>query len=105
MRLKLLKLTNCLGIEEKEIHVGKVTLIDGASESGKTSIIDSIRKGLKNEDVRPKFVNGDKNGVVFMQFDEDFEVIRTVKPDNKATVKILKDGMIPAQPQSFLNAY
>lgn len=104
MRLKLLKLTNCLGIEEKEIQIGKVTLIDGASESGKTSIIDSIRKGLKNEDVRPKFVNGDKSGVVFMQFDEDFEVTRTVKPDNKATVKILKDGMIPAQPQSFLNA-
>lgn len=104
MRLKLLKLTNCLGIEEKEIHIGKVTLIDGASESGKTSIIDSIRKGLKNEDVRPKFVNGDKNGVVFMQFDEDFEVTRTVKSDNKATLKILKDGMIPPQPQSFLNS-
>lgn len=48
MQLKLVKLTNGLGIEEKEIQVGKVTLIQGESESGKTSIIDSIRKGLKN---------------------------------------------------------
>lgn len=104
MRLKLLKLTNCLGIEEKEIKIGKITLIDGESESGKTSIIDSIRKGLKNENVRPKFVNGEKDGIVFMQFDEDFEVTRKVKPDNRATLKITKDGMTPQTPQTYLNS-
>lgn len=103
MQIKLLKLTNCLGIEEKEIKIGKITLIDGASESGKTSIIDSIRKGLKNEDVRPKFVKGEGNGIVFMQFDENLEVTRTVKPDNKSTLKISQNGMTPNQPQSFLN--
>lgn len=103
MQLKLIKITNCLGIEEKEIKIGKVTLIDGASESGKTSIIDSIRKGLKNEDVRPKFVKGEGNGIVFMQFDENLEVTRTVKPDNKTTLKISQNGMSPNQPQGFLN--
>lgn len=103
MQIKLLKLTNCLGIEEKEIKIGKITLIDGASESGKTSIIDSIRKGLKNEDVRPKFVNGEGTGTVFIQFDEDLEVTRTVKSDNKSTLKITQNGMKPNSPQSYLN--
>lgn len=104
MRLKHVKLTNCLAIEEMEINLGKITLIDGASETGKTSIIDSIRKGFKNEDIRPKFVNGEGKGIVFMQFDEDMEVTRTVKNDNKSTLKILKDGMAPQSPQGFLNA-
>lgn len=103
MNLKLIKLTNCLGIEEKEIKVGKVTLIEGASETGKTSIIDSIRKGLKNENVRPKFVKGNDEGVVFLQFDNDLDVTRIVKTDNKATLKVNKDGMSPNAPQTYLN--
>lgn len=104
MNLKFIKLTNCLGIEEKEIKVGKVTLIEGESESGKTSIIDSIRKGLKNENVRPIFSKDNKEGIVFLQFDNDLDVTRTVKVDNKTTLKISKDGMSPNAPQTYLNA-
>ena len=105
MNLKFIKLTNCLGIEEKEINIGKVTLIDGKSRSGKTTIIDSIRKGLKNEDVRPKFVTGEGKGIVFMQFDEDLEVTRTIKGDNKSTVKVSQNGMSPSSPQTYLNDF
>ena len=104
MNLKFIKLTNCLGIEEKEIKVGKVTLIEGKSESGKTSIIDSIRKGLKNENVRPIFSKDNKEGIVFLQFDNDLDVTSTVKTDNKATLKVTKDGMTPNSPQTYLNA-
>lgn len=103
MNLKYVKLTNCLRIEEKEINLGKITLIEGSIETGKTSIIDSIRKGLKNEDIRPKFVNGKDKGIVFMQFDEGLEVTRTVKQDNKATLKVSKGGMSPNKPQAFLD--
>lgn len=105
MNLKHIKITNCLGIEEKEINVGKITLIEGESESGKTSIIDSIRKGLKNENVRPKFVRGNNEGIVFLQFDNDLEVTRTVKADNKGTLKVTKEGMSPKGPQGYLNGF
>ena len=59
MRVSLINLKNCLGQQEVELQPGKITIIQGTSGTGKSSILESIKKMLTNKSDRPKFVYGD----------------------------------------------
>jgi hypothetical protein len=108
MKIKRIEFKNCLAIKEMETKLGNVVEIKGASETGKTSILDSIRKGLENYDARTKFVNKDsdgEDGEIIIELDNGMEIIRKVDFRNSKSKSLeVKDGRKTVRsPQSFLN--
>lgn len=104
MKISKVSIKNCLGIKEIEFSPADVTLIEGKSKSGKTSIIDSIVQFLTNNGERPNFVHENaKNGEVLIEFDNGLKGRKLFKADGKpSTVSIEKDGMQPKGAETFL---
>ena len=106
MKISKINIKNCLGIKEIEFNPTDVTLIEGKSKSGKTSIIDSIVQFLSNNGERPDFVRtGEKKGEVYIEFDNGLIGKKTFKSDGKpSSVSLEKDGMQPKGAETFLKS-
>ena len=105
MKISKLRFKDCLGIEEMEFSAGKINMISGGNERGKTSILETIEKALYNTDRRPKFVKGDSGKAeIYLELDNGIEINRTVKDGGKSTLKVTKDGLKPAGPETYLKA-
>lgn len=105
--IKRLIIKNCLGIEELTLNPGKVNLITGGNERGKTSILEVIEKALFNTKRRARFVRtGAEKAYIELDTDDGINIRRTVKEDaaglDHGTVKVVKDGQPVKAPESFL---
>ena len=91
MKISKLRFKDCLGIEEMEFSAGKINMISGGNERGKTSILETIEKALYNTDRRPKFVKGDSGKAeIYLELDNGIEINRTVKDGGKSNLKSYK---------------
>lgn len=103
MQIKRLEIKNCLGIKELELQAGKVNLIKGANEAGKTSLLESIEKALRNTDRRVTFVHdGAEEGTLYVELDDGLAIDRKVKADGKTSVKLSRGGEKIPRPEGFL---
>lgn len=105
--IKRLVIKNCLGIEELTLNPGKVNLISGGNERGKTSILEVIEKALHNTKRRARFVRfGAEKAYIELDTDDGINIRRTIKEDtaglDTGTVKVTKDGQPVKAPESFL---
>lgn len=105
--IKRLIIKNCLGIEELTLNPGKVNLISGGNEKGKTSILEAIEKCLFNTKRRARFVrSGADKAYIELDTDDGINIRRTVKEDaaglDTGSVKVVKDGQPVKAPESFL---
>lgn len=105
--IKRLVIKNCLGIEELTLNPGKVNLISGGNEKGKTSILEVIEKALFNTKRRARFVRtGAEKAYIELDTDDGLNIRRTVKEDaaglDQGSVKVVKDGQPITAPESFL---
>lgn len=104
MKIKRLEITNCLGIKELQINPGKVNIISGGNEKGKTSILECIEKAVSNSQRRVKFVkDGEDEGTLYVQLDDGVEINRKVTID-KSSVKVVKDGASVKKPETVLKS-
>lgn len=104
-QIKRIEIQNCLGIKEYEIEAGKINLITGGNERGKTSILEVIEKGLQNTQRRPEFVyNGAEEAFLLIALDDGIEVTRKIKSDGKTVGKVIKDGASVLKPESYLKS-
>ena len=105
--IKRLVIQNCIGLEELAFNPGKVNIISGGNEKGKTTILESIEKVLFNTKRRAKFVRlGAEKAYIELDTDDGINIKRTVLEDaaglDKGKVKVSKDGQPQPQPESFL---
>jgi len=105
--IKRLVIKDCLGIEELAITPGKVNVISGGNEKGKTSILETIEKALFNTKRRAKFVRaGAEKAYIELETDDNLSIKRTVKEDeaglDEGSVKVTKDGVPVKAPETFL---
>ena len=107
MMIKRLVIRDCIGIEELTLSPKKVNIISGGNERGKTSILETIEKGLFNVKRRAKFVrmNADK-AYIEIETDDGVSIVRNVKEDDagldSGSVKVTKDGVPVRSPETFL---
>lgn len=104
MIIKRLEINNCLGIKELQINPGKVNVIHGGNEKGKTSLLECIEKALNNTERRAKFVkDGEDEATLYVQLDNGMEINRKVTND-KSTVKVVQGGSSVKKPESVLKS-
>jgi exonuclease SbcC len=102
-KISRLEIKNCLGISELEIQAGKVNIIKGGNEKGKTSILEVIEKGLQNTQRRTKFVrDGAKEATLYIEMDDATSIDRRIKPDGKTSSKITQHGASIPKPETYL---
>jgi len=103
MKIARLEFRNCLGISELEHQAGKINLISGDNEKGKTSVLEAIEKALYNTDRRVKFVkDGEDVATLYVELDDGLTVDRKVKRDGQVSIKVEKDGASIKKPETFL---
>jgi len=104
MKISRLEIKNCLGIKELEVQAGKVNLITGDNETGKTSVLESIEKAIYNAERRAKFVRtGEQEATLFVEID-GLAIDRKIKDGSKGTVKVTQDGKPVKKPETCLKA-
>ena len=80
MKIARLEFRNCLGISEFEHQAGKINIISGDNEKGKTSVLEAIEKALYNTDRRATFVKDDADvATLYVELDNGLSVDRKVK--------------------------
>ena len=105
MKIKKLIVKNAIGIEELNLEPGNVTMIQGGSEQGKTSILDILEKGLNNTCKRAKFVRqGETEAYINIEIEPDISVTRKVREGKSDFVKVTKGGIPVTSPESFLKS-
>ncbi len=105
MQIKRLEIKNCLGIKELEIEAGKINLVKGANEAGKTSLLESIEKALRNTDRRVNFVHNDAHeGTLFVELDDGLAIDRRIKNNGKSSVSLTRNGEKISKPETFLKS-
>lgn len=104
-RISRLEIKNCLGISELEIQAGKVNIIRGGNERGKSSVLEVIEKGLRNTVRRTKFIkDGADEGTLYIELDDTTRIDRRVKPDGKESSKITQHGASIPKPETYLKS-
>lgn len=84
---------------------GKMVVIEGKNEQGKTSILDSIVYLLAGKKLMPDnpIRNGETTASIVAEIG-DYTISRIWTSAETSTLKIVsKDGMTPGKPQDFLN--
>jgi len=108
MNISLLNFKNCLKIRGIEFTPGKVTLIEGAEGTGKTSIVETIQRFFWNKSERSCFVYKDDEGSaekaeIYIDLDDGTKMKKYLNSESKpTTVGIDKGGMSPKSPELFL---
>ena len=106
MKINRLEITNCLGIKSFAFNPGRVNLIKGANESNKTSILEIIEKGIKNNSRRVEFVRkGEDQGEIFIELDNGLSIDRKINANGKDPLpKVVKDGFRATAAEGMLKA-
>jgi hypothetical protein len=106
MKISRLSVTNCLGIKSFAFNPGRVNLIKGANESNKTSILEIIEKGIKNNSRRVEFVRkGEDQGEIFIELDNGLSIDRKINANGKdPQPKVVKDGFRATAAEGMLKA-
>lgn len=103
MKTTLIKISNVLGIKEIEID-GRSIELTGANGTGKSSVIDAIKRGFTNRPDRPVFIReGANEGEILIQTDTGLSINRKFRT-NKADYKSIKNnGKEIPSPEGFLS--
>ena len=81
VRVAALKISNILGIKEAEIKPGKVTIIEGANGTGKTSILEAFRSVLQGGHDATLLRHGAEVGEIVMILDDGQRIQKDVTAD------------------------
>ncbi len=110
MNISLLKFKNCLGLKALEFMPGKITLIEGAEGTGKTSILETIQRYFWNKSERANFVYSEDGtpadkAEIYIDLDDGTKMKKYLNKESKVTTaNIDKGGLSPSNPESFLKA-
>jgi len=109
MKISMLDFRKCLGLKVLDFKPGEITIIEGSEGTGKTSILESIQRFFYNKSERSNaFVYKDDEGYaekaeIYIDLDDGTTMKKYINSENKVTTTgIVKDGMSPKSPETFL---
>ena len=94
MKLTRIYAKNFIGLEEFDYNPsGFLNVFEGPKGSGKSSVLDAIRKTLSNVGVRTELIRHDEEeALLLIETDEGLTVDRRLRKDKSNYLKITKDG-------------
>ena len=107
-QISLLKIEGLLNIKELVIEAGKINMITGGNETGKTSILDALGLLFRNDIDRVRLVNDDsEKAQLTVKLDDQMEVKRIINKNNKTTTlnAITKEGFKATSPNKIGRAH
>src|SRR5665648_944899 len=88
MRVSRIEIKNFIGIKELKLDLGKINIITGRKGEGKTSIIQSIQKGVTNQNERVEVIrHGEEEETFFTQPNTGFETNRKTRTNKTNYLK------------------
>ena len=104
MKLAHISIKNILGIQELEIEPGKINIISGHNEAGKTSVMEAIKVATQGGNDATLISKGAEKGEIVLVFDNFSQITRTLERGKTGKIKYTDaNGINIPSPQSALN--
>lgn len=93
MKIKALKIENYVGVREFNHNPSNITILEGPTGSGKSSVLEAIEKGLSNGSRRTEVVShGENEATIFIETDTHLEVDRKIRTEKADYLKLKQQG-------------
>ena len=101
--IREVRIRNCMGVSDMEIHAGKLVRISGSNATGKSSIVEGIRAVLKGGGHDKNLLTiGEEDGEVLIVLDDGTEVSKRLGPKSSPITVRDPSGQRVASPVEFL---
>lgn len=121
LRAKLLRIRQIMGIDDLEIQLGKITLIEGRNEAGKTSVTEAIKALVEGGNDVTLIRKGAEEGETYVLLDDETTMRQRIRRGGRGGLEVkhpsfgaMKSGerswlseridVVSANPVEFLTA-
>lgn len=98
-----LRIKNFLSISDVDLKLGRVNQITGKNNQGKTTVLKAIAFCLQGGTDGSMIKHGEDSSEVTVELADSTTITRRLTAGGTQTVRVLRDGMSPAKPQTFLD--
>lgn len=93
MKIKSIKITNFLGVDEFTYNPGELTVLEGAKGTGKSSVLEAIETAVTNTRRRTEVIkHGNDEATLFIETDTGLEVDRKIRDGKADYLKLRQQG-------------
>jgi exonuclease SbcC len=93
MKIKAIKVTNFLGIDEFNFSPSGINIFTGAKGAGKSSILEAIEAAITNTKRRTEVIkHGEDEATLFVELDNGLEINRKLRAQKSDYFKLNKTG-------------
>ncbi|MDR3593809.1 hypothetical protein [Clostridium sp.] len=105
-KINFLRISQFLGIDERELEAAKINIFKGPNGKGKTSIIEAIEKTFTNKDRRTEVIkHGEEEATMFVELDDGLSVDRRIRSSSKSNyLKVRQDGKGVESTEKFISS-
>jgi exonuclease SbcC len=89
IRIKAIKISNYVGIDEFQLNPGTITVIEGPKGEGKTSVLEAIHTAVENKKSRTEVIrHGADEATLFIEMDNGLEINRKLRAEGSDYFKL-----------------
>lgn len=104
-KIKYLKVSNFLGIDEREIEAAKINVFRGPNGKGKTSVVEAIEKTFTNKNRRTEVIkHGEEEATMFVELDDGLSIDRRIRTGKADYLKVRQDGKGAESTEKFISS-
>lgn len=104
-KIKFIKISQFVGINERELEAAKINIFKGPKGAGKTSIIEAIEKTFTNKDRRTEVIkHGEEESTLFVELDDGLSVDRRIRNSSGNYLKVRQDGKGVESTEKFISS-
>lgn len=104
-KIKFLRVSNFVGIGERELEAGKINIFKGPNGKGKTSVIEAIEKTFTNKDRRSEVIkHGEDEATLFVELDDDLSIDRRIRKEKANYLKCRQNGKGVDSTEKFVSS-
>jgi len=106
LRIAHLSISNVLGIEALELDAGQLTMLEGGTGAGKSSVLEAIKAAVEGKGLRPKLVREQaEEGRVVLLLSDGTEINQRFSADGKARPPTVTQGRARiSSPRDYLRS-
>jgi exonuclease SbcC len=93
MKIKTIKISNFLGIDEFNLNPSNLTVLEGVKGSGKSSVLEGIETAISNTKRRTEVIkHGEGESTLFIETDTGLEIDRRIREGKSDYLKLRQQG-------------
>jgi exonuclease SbcC len=104
-KINFLRISQFLGIDERELEAAKINIFKGPNGKGKTSVIEAIEKTLTNKNRRTEVIkHGQEEATLYVELDDGLSIDRKVRSGKGDYLKVRQDGKGIESTEKFISS-